>query len=306
MQGFTATYRIQASSLEEAAQWAASVAREQTIECIDEGVQHAFILDEILGKVLTVSESGSSSYDAVIRYNSQITGDELPQLLNVLYGNTSMHVGVKLVDVGIPAEMLKQFPGPQYGAKGVREKTGRHQGPLLCTVLKTVGLTPYELAELAYQCVLGGADIIKDDHSFAMQKWAPFEQRVETIAAAVARGNAETGNSTLYAPSMNCPLDKFEERARFAIQAGAGAYLVMPRFDRLGFHPLSRLEQRTVAPNHGSPIGSRLHSECRREWPHPVHVLCRLSATSRGRRVNLSKLRRPVRIQQRTVRSSSE
>ena len=228
MQGFTATYRIQASSLEEAAQWAASVAREQTIECINEGVQHAFILDEVLGKVVTVSEYGSSSYDAVICYNSEITGDELPQLLNVLFGNSSMHVGVKLVDIDIPEDMLKRFPGPQFGGKGVREKTRRHQGPLLCTVLKTVGLTPNELAELAYQCVLGGADIIKDDHSFAMQKWAPFEKRVETIAAAVAKGNAETGNSTLYAPSMNCPMDKFEERARFAVEAGAGAFLVMP------------------------------------------------------------------------------
>jgi ribulose-bisphosphate carboxylase large chain len=228
MHGFTATYQIQASSLEDAKNWAASVAREETIECIDEGVPHAFILDEVLGKVVTVSERGPSGYNAVIFYNREITGNELPQLLNILYGNSSMHVGVKLVDISIPEDTLKAFPGPRYGAKGVREKTKRQTGPLLCTVLKPVGLTPKELAELAYQCVLGGVDIIKDDHSFGMQKWAPFEKRVETIAAAVAKGNAETGNSTLYAPSMNCSLDKFEEHARFAVQAGAGAYLVMP------------------------------------------------------------------------------
>lgn len=228
MHSFTATYRIQASSLEDAKNWAASVAREQTIECIDEGVPHGFILDEILGKVVTVSELGPSGYDAVIGYNREITGDELPQLLNVIFGNVSMHVGIKLLDVCIPEETLKPLPGPRFGAKGVREKTKRLTGPLLCTVLKPVGLTPKELAELAYQCVLGGVDLIKDDHSFGMQKWAPFEKRVETIAAAIAKGNAETGNSTLYAPSMNCPLDKFEEHARFAVQAGAGAYLVMP------------------------------------------------------------------------------
>ena len=228
MQGFTATYQIQASSLGDAKKWAASVAREETIECIDEAVPHAFILDEVLGRVLTISESGPSVYDAVICYNREIIGDELPQLLNVLYGNSSMHMGVKLVDIHIPEETLRAFPGPRYGAKGMRERTKRHTGPLLCTVLKPVGLRPGELAELAYQCALGGVDLIKDDHSFGMQKWAPFESRVEAIAAAVAKANAETGNSTLYAPSMNCSLDKFEERARFAVQAGAGAYLVMP------------------------------------------------------------------------------
>jgi ribulose-bisphosphate carboxylase large chain len=228
MQGFTATYQIQASSLEDARNWAASVAREETIECIDEAVPHAFILDEVLGKVLKVSESGSSLYDAVIHYNFEVIGDELPQLLNVLYGNSSMHVGVKLVDINIPEKTLRVFPGPRFGAKGVRELTKRHTGPLLCTVLKPVGLAPKELAELAYQCVLGGADLIKDDHSFGMQKWAPFEKRVETIAAAVTKANSETGNSALYAPSMNCSINKFEERARFAVQAGAGAYLVMP------------------------------------------------------------------------------
>lgn len=228
MQRFTATYRIQASSLEDAKSWAASVAREETIECIDEAVPHAFILNEVLGKVLTVAERQPLVYEAVVAYNREITGDELPQLLNVLYGNSSMHVGVKLVDVRIPEETLKAFPGPRYGAKGVRALTGRHTGPLLCTVLKPVGLTPRELADLAYQCVLGGVDLIKDDHSFAMQKWAPFEKRVEAIAAAVTKANAATGNSTLYAPSMNCSLDKFEQHARFAIDAGAGAYLVMP------------------------------------------------------------------------------
>lgn len=228
MQGITATYQIRASSLEDAKSWAESVAREETIECIDEGVPHAFILEEVLGKVTTLSERAPSIYEAVIRYNPEITGDELPQLFNVLFGNTSMHMGVKLVQISLPPDALKSYPGPRYGLRGVREQTGRREGPLLCTVLKPVGLSPNELADLAYLCVLGGVDIIKDDHSFAMQKWAPFEKRVEAVASAVAKANDATGNRALYAPSMNCPLDKFEERARFAVHAGASAYLVMP------------------------------------------------------------------------------
>lgn len=228
MLNFKSTYQIKAESPKDAEDWARSVAREQTIECIDEGVPHAFILEEILGKVTEVTDRGNGFYDAEVTYNADITGGELPQLLNVIYGNTSMHIGVKLVGIEMPDEVLDMFPGPQFGAAGVRKAVGGHSGSLICTVLKPIGLTPDELAELAYQCVHGGADIIKDDHSMAMQKWAPFEKRVEAIAAAVKRANEESGNATIYAPSMLCPIDKFEQRARFAVQAGAGAYLVMP------------------------------------------------------------------------------
>lgn len=225
---FKVTYRIQAASPRDADEWAKSVAREQTIECIDEGVPHQFILDEVLGKVTELTDQGDGSYLAECTYNADIVGGQLPQLLNVIYGNTSMHVGVKLADIEMPEEMQKQFPGPRFGAEGLRKAAGGNSGPLICTVLKPIGLMPEELAELAYQCVLGGVDMIKDDHSLSNQHWAPFHKRVETIAAAVAKGNAETGNSTIYAPSMLCPMDQFENHARFAKQAGAGGYLVMP------------------------------------------------------------------------------
>jgi ribulose-bisphosphate carboxylase large chain len=228
MERFSVEYELRATSDEEAHSWAAAVAREQTIECIDEGVPHAWILEEILGRVEAVAAVADGVYRAKVSYNAAISGDELPQLLNVIYGNSSLHVGVRLTGLTLPASMQRFLPGPRFGAEGVRRRTGRASGPLICTVLKPMGLTPAELAELAYQCVLGGVDMIKDDHSLAMQEWAPFEPRVEAIARAVAKGNAETGGSTIYAPSMLCPLDKFEARARFAVDAGAGGYLVMP------------------------------------------------------------------------------
>lgn len=227
MADFWGTYELKAGGSTEAVDWAKSVAREQTIECIDEAVPHAFILNEILADVEEVTDQGHGIYRARIRYNSDITGGELPQMMNVLYGNSSIHVAVRLVDVEFSPDVQVMFPGPQFGAAGVREIVGG-AGPMVCAVLKPMGLTPDELAERAYECVLGGVDLIKDDHSLAMQKWAPFEARVEAISRAVAKANAETGNSTIYAPSMLCPVDKLEERARFAVQTGAGGYLLMP------------------------------------------------------------------------------
>lgn len=225
---FKVTYQIEASSASHADDWAKSVAREQTIECIDEGVPHAFILDEVLGKVIHLIDQDDGFFHATIAYNADTVAGDLPQLFNVIYGNTSMHVGVRMIGIEMPAQMQAQFPGPRYGAQGIRDAVGNQTGPMVCSVLKPMGLTPDELAQRAFQCVLGGADMIKDDHNFANQRWAPFKQRVEAVAAAVAKANSETGNSTLYAPSMNCPIDKFEHNARFAKQAGATAYLVMP------------------------------------------------------------------------------
>lgn len=228
MERFFVTYEIQATSHVDAENWASAVAREQTIECIDEGVPHQWILDEVLGKVEEVSQVGYSQFEARVAYNAAASGEELPQLLNIIYGNTSLHIGVRLVGLELPESMKRFLPGPQFGLEGVREATGRASGPLICTVLKPMGLSPEELAEIAYQCVIGGVDMIKDDHSLAMQSWAPFRPRVEAISAAVACANKETGRSTLYAPSMLSPLDQFEQRAQFAVNAGAGAYLVMP------------------------------------------------------------------------------
>lgn len=228
MRTFKATYQIEASTFGDAESWAHAIAREQTIECIDEGVPHAWILEEVLGKVINVSAHDDQRYLAEIAYNSDVTGDELPQMLNVVYGNTAIHVGVKLVGLELPPDSLRGFPGPRFGIEGVRRAVGAPSGPLICTVLKPMGLSPEELGELAYQCVLGGVDLMKDDHSLAMQHWAPFEKRVEAITKAVDRANRETGRSVIYCPSLLSPIDKLEERARFAKQAGAGGYLIMP------------------------------------------------------------------------------
>lgn len=228
MPSFRATYELQAESDSDAEQWAKSVAREQSIECIDDAVPHQWILDEILAKVASIEKINETTYSAKISFNADITGNELPMLLNVLYGNTSLHVGVKLVDVDFDEQLLKAFPGPRFGIEGVRAATGRSKGPLICAVLKPMGQSTDELAELAYLSVLGGADMVKDDHNLAMQQWAPYRERVEKVAAAVKRGNNETGRSTIYAPSMLCPIDKIEERATFAMAAGATGYLLMP------------------------------------------------------------------------------
>jgi ribulose-bisphosphate carboxylase large chain len=81
---------------------------------------------------------------------------------------------------------------------------------------------------LAYRFALGGIDIIKDDHGLADQPFAPFRERVERCAAAVARANRETGLSSLYMPNVTGPAQGLIDNALFAKNAGAGGLLFSP------------------------------------------------------------------------------
>ena len=91
-----------------------------------------------------------------------------------------------------------------------------------------MGLSAADLADLTYRCALGGIDIIKDDHGLTDQPYAPFRERVERCAAAIARANRETGKRCLYAANITAPADQIAERARYARAAGVGALLISP------------------------------------------------------------------------------
>ena len=90
--------------------------------------------------------------------------------------------------------------GPRYGRAGLREKVGQPVRPLLCGVLKPVGLCVTDLAKLAYSYALGGLDIIKDDQGLANQAFCPFEERVRRCVGAVEKANQQTGRNALYLP----------------------------------------------------------------------------------------------------------
>ena len=84
------------------------------------------------------------------------------------------------------------------------------------------------LAEIAYRCTLGGADIIKDDHGLANQKMAPFGERVKAVSDAVADANAKTGSSALYFVNVTGHTGSPVDEAFQAKEAGAGGVLLMP------------------------------------------------------------------------------
>jgi ribulose-bisphosphate carboxylase large chain len=201
---------------------------EQTVEFPGELVPDGDIRDNILGRIESLSPVDSHHHEAVISYAVETTGFELIQLLNVIFGNTSLKPGVRVERLEMPDSLLRAFKGPRFGREGLRALLDIPDRALLCTALKPMGLPPEELAKLAYQFALGGIDFIKDDHGMADQAFAPYQERVQRCAEAVDRANRETGYRCLYLPNVPGPADRVIDRALFAKQAGAGGLLISP------------------------------------------------------------------------------
>lgn len=206
---------------------AEGIAREQTVE-LDLALVPPALRREVAGRVEEVSGVGPRRARAVLSYPVAAAAGDLPQLLNLLFGNVSMQAGVRIAAIDWPAELLATFAGPRFGIGGLRELAAAPHRPLLCAALKPLGLAPAELAALAGRLARGGIDLVKDDHSLADQLWAPFAERVARCQEAVAEANAATGGRTLYLPNLTGPADRLAARAADVRALGCRAALVAP------------------------------------------------------------------------------
>ncbi len=207
---------------------AKDICYEQTVEFPSDLIPDGFIKDHVVGRVEDFQPAGQSRFRAVISYAVETAAGDLVQLLNVIFGNISLKAGIKVERFNLPGSLLARFRGPRYGVRGLRNHLGIADRPLVCAVLKPMGLSPIELAEQASQFARGGIDIVKDDHGLTDQVFAPFEERVARCVEAVAKVNQEHGSRCLYAPNVTGPSDQVTLLARRAKAAGAGALLICP------------------------------------------------------------------------------
>ncbi|MGP1355437.1 RuBisCO large subunit C-terminal-like domain-containing protein [Roseicyclus sp.] len=248
MSRFTVTYRLFAASAAEARARAEGVALEQTVEVPRDVVPEGFIADEIVGRVEEIGAEAEGRFRATVSYSPESTGTELPQLLNVMFGNSSIQKGIKVTGLDL-GPLARAFPGPRFGIEGVRALAGCARGPMIAPVLKPQGTSPRTLAAIAERCARAGAHVVKEDHGLTDQPVHSFRARVTAIGAAVARANAEKEGTTLYFANLAGRSEDLMENARFAKEAGAHGLLIMPGL--FGFDLVRRVAE---APDLGLPI----------------------------------------------------
>ena len=142
---------------------------EQTIEYPHELIPPGDFHDLMVGHIESFEAAGDKRFLVEISYPLESTGMELPQLLNVVYGNISFLPGIRVERMDLPESLTSAFKGPRFGRDGIRELLKVYHRPFTFTALKPMGLSADQMAEMAYQCALGGIDIIKDDHGLPDQ-----------------------------------------------------------------------------------------------------------------------------------------
>jgi len=225
---FCVRYRLLADSPDDADQRAKGIALEQTVEIPGDIVPAGYISDEIVGRVESVSHIAGNAYETEISYSPDSAGGEVIQLINVIFGNSSIQQNIRVTGFD-PGQVIRdRFKGPRFGIEGVRARSGRAHGGLISPVIKPQGSSVRQLADIAYRCTLGGADIIKDDHGLANQAFAPYGERVRAVSEAVSEANAKSGGSALYFVNVTGHTGSPVDEAFQAKEAGAGGVLLMP------------------------------------------------------------------------------
>jgi len=243
--------RSDADAIEDRAR---AIAVEQSVEMPVAAIEDDFVLREIVGRVSDIREIGGGRFEVRIALAAATAGDDAGQLINMLFGNTSLHTDVALHDVELPRERVTSFGGPRHGLAGLRERVGAPARALTCSALKPQGLPASKLAELARRFAHGGIDYVKDDHGLADQSYSPFAARIEAIAAALQEAPA-----TRYVPSLSGDLDAVRSQVKLARAAGVDTVMAAPMILGLAnFHRLTREHPEVAFMAHPTLAGAAI------------------------------------------------
>ena len=221
------TYQVQGDE-REARRQAGLICIDQTVEAAGEIIPDGGIRDHLLGRIESFEKSGDGFWTVVISFPIELATASAIDFLHLIYGTTSLKPGIRVTRVELPEQGMTGWTGPRFGQAGLRTLLGIPHRPLVCAVLKPLGLPVSDLADLAYRFASAGIDLVKDDQGLNDQPFCRFEDRVRACAEAVTRANRETGHHCLYAPHIGAAFPAARDRALFVKASGAGALLVCP------------------------------------------------------------------------------
>lgn len=207
------------------------IAEEESVgSWTDVSTMTSSVFERLAAKVYRVDESRGTVF---VAYPVELFEREnLYQWISVVAGNLfglgSLR-SVRLTDLSVPERLLRSFGGPKLGIEGVRERIGtqKDRRPHIGCIFKPkVGLTPAEMADLAYQVGKEGVDFLKDDETLTDQTFCPLEDRASLVSEALDRVYEETQRRVMYATNITSGPSDFMSRADVAIENGASALMV--------------------------------------------------------------------------------
>lgn len=154
--------------------------------------------------------------------------DNVPMALLSIAGNCFAYSdSIRLLDVVLPENMVKNFKGPKFGIDGMRELLGVPERPLALHIIKPkMGMTPQQTADQVFETAMGGADLCKDDEMTSDTYNNKYEERVKRVMEAIDKAAEKTGKRMIYYLSITDEVEKMHDKARKAVELGANGLLI--------------------------------------------------------------------------------
>ena len=140
------------------------------------------------------------------------------------------HADIKLVHLALSEQVMRLFPGPAYGAPGVRQLTGLAEGEAAFgTILKPcTGIRPQEEAEILAESAANPLFMfIKEDENFLPGvSFAPLVERVKCALDAIRSvADARAGKGLIFAPHVTSPPHLLADAVMSVVEAGVNGIM---------------------------------------------------------------------------------
>lgn len=142
---------------------------------------------------------------------------------------------IKVLDIKLPKSFIQNYSGPALGVEGLRQILGVYGRPILMGPVKPcVGMEPKAFAKRAYEALLGGTDIVKDDELLCNPSYNSLTERVRAVFKAVREAREKTGEQKKYFAFVGSgsPGDIILQ-SRIAKKNGADGFMLSPAINGL-------------------------------------------------------------------------
>ncbi|MBI4585582.1 MAG: hypothetical protein HY717_16330, partial [Planctomycetes bacterium] len=187
----------------------------------------------------------------------------------------------RLIAVQIPERVLKTFPGPAHGPKGLRRLTGFDRGQIAFgTILKpTAGITPQEVGKLVEKAASSKLFMFvkEDENLYPRLDYSPARERARQAAAAIRRVQDRRGGlGIIFAPHVSGAPHEILETVHAVVEEGATGVMFSETFAggtvRLVREATRHLPQPPAIYGHNAGIGVKT----RGIWREVIDFLARL------------------------------
>lgn len=228
------------------------------------GPRAGSLLDQCTGVVIDSMNFDSTGHNGVVRVafplkmlrhedGSLYTTDILHITAGEGIFGLTEHADIKLCDVAMSDETLCLFPGPAYGAEGVRKLTGFGPNEVAFgTILKPcTGITPDEEAGIIVEVAANPMFIfVKEDENFLPRiGFALLRERLKAARRAIDQTReGRGGKGLIFAPHISAPPQHIPAMVEMALEAGVNGVMLSDLFTGGTVRMVRELTRRLSSP----------------------------------------------------------